>query len=96
MNNSKGVFCCCGARYNRIYNNNFKQNTFYNAEEQSNLNNYWNEYPFGGNYWDDYTGVDENNDGFGDTPYYITGSVNNDDYPLMKPINMVNCTQENN
>lgn len=37
-----------------------------------------------GNYWSDYTGVDENRDGVGDTPYNISGTAQSEDiYPLM-------------
>jgi len=38
------------------------------------------------NYWSDYTGSDDNDDGFGDTPYYIIGSANAEDpSPRMTP-----------
>ncbi len=37
-----------------------------------------------GNFWDDYTGVDTNSDGIGDTPYSIAGGQNKDNYPLMR------------
>ena len=37
-----------------------------------------------GNYWMQYTGIDADNDGIGDTPYYID-SDSVDHYPLMKP-----------
>ena len=33
-----------------------------------------------GNYWDDYSGVDENDDGIGDTPYVISGGAGSRDY----------------
>ena len=48
--------------------------------------NIWdNSYPSGGNYWSDYTGVDVDANGIGDTPYVI--DVNNTDrYPLIAPI----------
>ena len=38
-----------------------------------------------GNYWDDYTGLDENGDGVGDTPYTINDN-NQDNYPLMESV----------
>jgi parallel beta-helix repeat protein len=44
-----------------------------------------------GNYWSDYTGIDANGDGIGDTPYHINSQSNksNDDfYPLMKPVDI--------
>jgi hypothetical protein len=47
--------------------------------------NIWdNAYPSGGNYWSDYSGVDANSDGIGDTPYVIDTN-NQDPYPLMNP-----------
>ncbi|MCJ7489549.1 MAG: right-handed parallel beta-helix repeat-containing protein [Thermoplasmata archaeon] len=39
-----------------------------------------------GNYWSDYDGLDENEDGIGDTPYVIAWDIQ-DDYPLMTPAN---------
>ena len=67
---------------NTIYHNNFN-----NTQQTTNLDstNLWdNGYPSGGNYWSDYTGVDSNGDGIGDTPYIIDDN-NSDRYPLMNP-----------
>lgn len=69
---------------NWIYHNNIYQGDEENAHDAG--TNYWdNGYPSGGNYWDDYTGIDQNQDGIGDTPYIILGGDNQDRYPLMNP-----------
>jgi parallel beta-helix repeat protein len=68
-------------RYNRVYHNDLEANTTQAWDLHA---NYWdNGYPSGGNYWADYTGVDSDMDGIGDTPYTFTGGQDN--YPLMKP-----------
>jgi len=75
-----------GISSNRIYNSNIYHNNF--------VNNIQNAYDHGtnawdngleGNYWDDYNGEDNNGNGIGDTPYNITGGLNQDNYPLMVP-----------
>ena len=95
INNNKGLYCCCGGYFNNIILNTFKNNTEFNAAESSGLRNenYWStDYPsYKGNYWDDYYSVDENDDGFGDTPYDIPSNSNKDNYPLMKPIDNTMC-----
>jgi nitrous oxidase accessory protein len=71
---------------NNIYHNCFI-NT-YNAFDGS-LNNNWDNGTIG-NYWGDYTGIDADNNGIGDTPYNISQSIsffvpgNQDHFPLMR------------
>lgn len=75
---------------NFIFHNNFIDNDPQVRKSGMIFVNTWdNGYPSGGNYWSDYTGVDANGDGIGDTPYIIDltniGVINQDRYPLMAP-----------
>jgi len=69
---------------NLFYHNNFIDNERGAYDECKNI---WDKgYPIGGNYWSDYTGIDDDGDGIGDTPYDISGPEDNKDYyPLMEP-----------
>jgi parallel beta-helix repeat protein len=89
LNNYLGIVLLA-SNGNTIYNNYF--NNTDNAEDDG--NNTWNTTnttgpniiggPYiGGNYWSDYTGSDTNQDGFGETPYNITGGPNKDYLPLV-------------
>jgi len=69
---------------NRFYHNNFVDNA-QQVLYGGGVDNVWDDgYPSGGNYWSDYTGVDADGDGIGDTPYIINAD-NRDRYPLMNP-----------
>jgi parallel beta-helix repeat protein len=71
-------------RDNRIYHNTFDNDVQIASENSTNT---WDAgYPAGGNYWSDYTGVDAQGDGLGDTSYIID-AANRDHYPLMQPWN---------
>lgn len=77
-----GIFLYYNCDNNKIYNNNFINNSP-NAKDYT--NNIWDNGKYG-NYWDDYNGTDEDDDGIGDTPYSISGGNNQDLYPLMNPL----------
>ena len=87
-NNGKGIWFFLSSN-NTICNNNFVDNTqqvydysWENPNYPSSVNLWDFGYPLGGNYWSNYTGVDSDHDGIGDTPYVID-SNNTDHYPLM-------------
>ena len=76
------------AEDNLFYHNNFIDAfQFINpSTEENNQTNNWDNGQ-DGNYWSNYQGQDTNHDGIGDTPHNIN-SFNQDNYPLINPINL--------
>ena len=79
-NNNNGVKLLFGSSNNDLQHNNFVNNT-QQAEVDTGYANSWDD-SLEGNYWSDYTGVDLNKDGIGDSARVIDAS-NADDFPLM-------------
>jgi len=76
-----------GGYNNRIYLNCFSNNSLAATDDEG--TNHWDN-ETSGNYWSDYTGVDSDENGIGDSPYNITRSIynsevtNQDNFPLME------------
>ena len=79
-NDEYGIYVYSSANDNKIYHNNFINNSAY--DRCSNLYDDGLE----GNYWSNYEGPDNNADGIGDWQYFISSGSNSDRFPLMKPI----------
>ena len=80
-NNSRGIYLQ-GSNSNSIYENNLVNNLDQAGAEDI-ITNSWDDGTHG-NYWSNYTGIDSNSDGIGDTAFTIDSS-NKDRYPLMNP-----------
>ncbi len=80
--NKYGIYFSSGEN-NSIYHNNIINNTYRQAYTYSYGKNAWNT-SSEGNYWSDYTGIDNNSDGIGDTPYTFQIGAQ-DNYPFMNP-----------
>jgi parallel beta-helix repeat protein len=83
-NSAYGVYFNYYITGNQIHHNNFIDNAQHALDDS--IDQYqWDDGVDEGNYWDDYTGIDSNGDGIGDTPYDIPGPCggSRDRYPLM-------------
>ena len=70
-NKEYGVYITEGFEPTQSTHNLFFQNSFINNSVHAyddGIDNYWNNSMIG-NYWDNYTGIDSNEDGIGDTPH---------------------------
>lgn len=77
------IYIGWGDRNNIIYYNNIDGGAY-----DDGINNLWDD-GYAGNYWADYTGVDLNQDGIGDSNYTIAGNAKaNDTKPLMYQIKL--------
>jgi parallel beta-helix repeat protein len=79
--NSWGIWITVASSGNMFYHNNFNNNTnqLFTTDELVNVWDHGGE----GNYWSGYRGLDSDENGIGDTPYFIFGGNNRDNYPLM-------------
>jgi parallel beta-helix repeat protein len=69
-NNAVGVRVSGGGRNNAIYHNSFIDNRAQTSISPTTTDNLFSlDRPIGGNYWNDWTGPDEDADGFVDKPY---------------------------
>ncbi|MFC1487705.1 nitrous oxide reductase family maturation protein NosD [Thermoproteota archaeon] len=84
-NNDIGIWLYTSSNIIEFYHNNFINNTI-QVDTFPDNGNAWDN-GVQGNYWDDYIGVDNNDDGIGDTPYIIDEN-NQDNYPLMYPVDI--------
>jgi len=84
--NAKGIFISA-TKNSTVYHNNFVNNTFHvYIYGNYPVTSMWDN-GSQGNYWDNYTGVDNNGDDIGDSPYVIEEN-NRDNYPLTNPVDI--------
>jgi parallel beta-helix repeat protein len=81
-NNGYGFYLVFSCSNNSIHHNNIVNNTSGQVYSYNSINVWDDGYPSGGNYWSDYTGVDIDDDGIGDTARIIDAN-NTDHYPLV-------------
>ena len=79
-NNDKGFWLAENSFPNKFYHNNLINNSRQVDFYDSYPNSWGNDIE--GNYWSNYSGVDSDHDGIGDTPYLLDAN-NTDHFPLM-------------
>jgi parallel beta-helix repeat protein len=89
--NDLGLYLGRYCNNNKIYNNNFIDNTTQATVSAGTLNEYCLPAPVGGNFWNDWTEPDENVDGFVDF-VYIFDSGGRDVLPLTAEVALL-CNQ---
>ena len=85
-NAGTGIYFYYYCKNNFVHHCNIVNNG-YNAYDDYTSGNQWDDGSMG-NYYSDYTGVDEDGDGIGDTPYIIWDN-SQDNYPLMLPLDTI-------
>jgi Periplasmic copper-binding protein (NosD) len=83
-NNSVGIQMAEGSLGFTLYRNDFVNNDLQTEILNENLGSWQMDNGEEGNYWSDYTGIDFNMDGIGDSPYMVKQGVS-DRFPLMAP-----------
>jgi len=91
LENFYGIYAHTTSNNNQLHHNNFINNGVYRIIEQAHdeCTNIWDDDIGEGNYWSDYTGIDDDGNGIGDTPYNISGGSNQDRYPLMESLQTI-------
>jgi parallel beta-helix repeat protein len=84
-----------GLNFVSTSNNRLIQNNIVNNDQQALVSHPANSWDNGleGNFWSNYSGVDLNQDGIGDSPH-VLGINNTDNYPLMGMFSKYNATSE--
>ena len=77
--NDVGIYTWSGSS-NNVFHHNDVINNFQHTWSSQSYNNVWDD-GSEGNYWDNYEGLDEDENGIGDTPHNVYDGVDN--YPIM-------------